>query len=351
MHCAHLMRRLVRCMSLKVIAACTLDAVPHSFLSYPHAANGLAGLSVILSVCLMGFLVSSSVMPEGWLWAYNANLFRYILQGLVTNEISGQAYKIDVGALIPEINKTSDDTGRRQNSLDNVFGTSTNSGNTKAITFMPGTIPEGDNAAAQAARLVGLILNAGDGENANTPQSHDDFNNLVRCLMDNECMIEPVSTNFIQCTATPVSVCAHEFDATINHRENGGKEVAGCFYGHHQFDGVASNLSFTDETDREIASCMTRKLLPVDSGIHRIIQGFKDLYNIVMWIQDIVENGLDIPGDAILFYFGWSEFDVDGFEFRAPWKWHYCVTAVAIFLSAMEAIKLLAVQFIVWTKR
>ncbi|EED88176.1 ABC transporter protein, partial [Thalassiosira pseudonana CCMP1335] len=52
-----------------------------------ETANGLAGLSVILSVCLMGFLVSSSVMPEGWLWAYNANLFRYILQGLVTNEI------------------------------------------------------------------------------------------------------------------------------------------------------------------------------------------------------------------------------------------------------------------------
>ena len=68
-----------------------------------ETANGLAGLSVILSVCLMGFLITSSAMPAGWLWAYYANLFRYILQGLVTNEVSGQDYNIDVGALIPNI--------------------------------------------------------------------------------------------------------------------------------------------------------------------------------------------------------------------------------------------------------
>lgn len=46
-----------------------------------ETANGLAGLSVILSVCLMGFLITSSAMPEYWTWAYQANLFRYILQG------------------------------------------------------------------------------------------------------------------------------------------------------------------------------------------------------------------------------------------------------------------------------
>jgi ABC-type multidrug transport system permease subunit len=46
-----------------------------------ETANGLAGLSVILSVCLMGFLITSSAMPDYWTWAYQANLFRYILQG------------------------------------------------------------------------------------------------------------------------------------------------------------------------------------------------------------------------------------------------------------------------------
>jgi ATP-binding cassette subfamily G (WHITE) protein 2 (SNQ2) len=50
-----------------------------------ETANGLAGLSVILSVCLMGFLITQSAMPQGWLWANTANMFRYILQGLVTN--------------------------------------------------------------------------------------------------------------------------------------------------------------------------------------------------------------------------------------------------------------------------
>jgi len=52
-----------------------------------------------------------------------------------------------------------------------------------------------------------------------------------------------------------------------------------------------------------------------------------------------------------VFYFGWSEFDIEIFSFRAPWKWHFCTTAVVVFLISMEIIKLFAVRFIVWTKR
>jgi len=42
-----------------------------------ESANGLAGLSVILSVILMGFLITVNAMPSYWEWAYWANLFRY----------------------------------------------------------------------------------------------------------------------------------------------------------------------------------------------------------------------------------------------------------------------------------
>ena len=34
-----------------------------------ESANGLGGLSVILSVILMGFLITVSAMPDGWVWA------------------------------------------------------------------------------------------------------------------------------------------------------------------------------------------------------------------------------------------------------------------------------------------
>ena len=59
-----------------------------------ESANGLAGLSVILSVILMGFLITESAMPDGWTWAYWANIFRYVIQGLVTNKLAGNEYTL-----------------------------------------------------------------------------------------------------------------------------------------------------------------------------------------------------------------------------------------------------------------
>ena len=34
-----------------------------------ESANGLGGLSVMLSVILMGFLITYAAMPQGWKWA------------------------------------------------------------------------------------------------------------------------------------------------------------------------------------------------------------------------------------------------------------------------------------------
>ena len=312
-----------------------------------ETANGLAGLSVILSVCLMGFLITSSAMPDYWTWAYQANLFRYILQGLVTNELSGQTYRIDVGQFIPEINTTSPVSIENQ-VLDTAFTDKTS--HLKAISFMQGEVPHGDNYSAQAARLVALALDA-EGENANTPKSQEDLKALMSCLVENDCMIEPVATNFIHCTADFSSICANEFAELIHNHDDGENKIARCF-GDESVYGDASAVLLTHNVDthHEVASCMMRKLLPF-GGVNHIIRGFKELQKIVMFIQDIIEKGLDIPGDAILFYFGWSQFNADTFEFSAPWKWNYCVTAVTIFLVGMELIKLFAVNFIVWTKR
>lgn len=293
-----------------------------------ETATGLAGLSVILSVCLMGFLITVSAMPSGWQWANQVNLFRYILQGLVTNELSGQEYKIDVGALIPEIvgddNQNSTATKSRHRSLTDVFVPGY--GNSKAITFAPGIIPEGDNYAAQASRLMGLVLHAGDGENVDTPESYVDLKELMTCLVENNCLVEPVPTNFIQCTATvtasdafddhtsPIPICANEFNAVVSHMDDGDHKVAKCFLDlgfedTHTPAGSALHPFSIDEMEseqnRNIASCLTRKLLPAgDSlGPRAVLRGFGDLWQIVMFIKDIIEKGINIPGDAICKFF------------------------------------------------
>lgn len=256
-------------------------------------------------------------MPEGWLWAYHANLFRYILQGLVTNEVSGQDYNIDVGALIPEItggdNSTASGKGR---ALANVFAPN-NKG--KAITFLPGgPIPEGDNVAAQGARLMGLALNAGDGEN--TPDSYDDLTDLIECMVENECLVEPVPTNFINCNAYSVKPsmappCVKQFDAVMSNLDDSDSHVAECFNGVGVGDGDGLDPFFVGKTaggvpasfspdaltlvdHRDIASCLTRKLLPAGEvgGTNAVLRGFGDLWQIVMFIKDIVEKGIDIPG-------------------------------------------------------
>jgi hypothetical protein len=66
---------------------------------------------------------------------------------------------------------------------------------------------------------------------------------------------------------------------------------------------------------------------------------------------EIVEKGLVLlPGELILFFFGSAEYEA-GEGIVAPWKWWYCMSSVAIFLAGIEFFKLVAIRFIVWTKR
>jgi hypothetical protein len=271
-----------------------------------------------------------------------------LFQGLVTNELSGQSYRLDIGQLIPEMNSTSSSISFDENNvLDSVFDDSNS--DFKAISVIHEDIPLGGNYSAQAARLVGLTLKI-QGENVDTPKSRDDLSSLISCLVENECFAEPASTNFISCTSDFSSVCAKEFDEIISNLHDGKRKVAKCFDGDANYHGVSAVLERDLEHHHKVASCMMRKLSPMGGSRH-VLRGFRELRKIIMFIQDVIENGIDIPGDAILFYFGWSEFDADTLSFSAPWKWYYCVTAVVIFLLSMELIKLVAVQCIVWTKR
>jgi hypothetical protein len=226
---------------------------------------------------------------------------------LFLTELSGQNYKIDIGALIPPVENTTTTTDGSGRFLVHLFDDSDG----KVITFMPGNVPEGDNTAAQGAALLGLVLHAGEGENK--AESEQDMRDLLECMVENKCLVEPVPTNFLECNVvsndSQVSpVCFDQFSAVIANLEDSERQVGECFidmidHAEHTSVGVGVPASFkldayTETEHRDIASCLTRKLLieGPDIGLDSIIRGFSELWDIVMFIQEIIEKGIDIPG-------------------------------------------------------
>lgn len=68
---------------------------------------------------------------------------------------------------------------------------------------------------------------------------------------------------------------------------------------------------------------------------------------LIVNLIDALSRGL--PGEVILFLYGWAEFQ-DG-ELVAPWKWWYCLFSVFVFVAGLEFFKLIGTRFVVWTKR
>ena len=66
-------------------------------------------------------------------------------------------------------------------------------------------------------------------------------------------------------------------------------------------------------------------------------------------VIDIITTGVYLPGEVILWVFGWAE--LENRQITAPHKWFYCMFAVACFLGGIELFKLFSIRFIVWTKR
>jgi len=106
----------------------------------------------------------------------------------------------------------------------------------------------------------------------------------------------------------------------------------------------------TDEDNSlDMVLCLAGALLPQDAK-NQISDIINDLLGIATFVFDIMEKGIYIPGELILFVFGWANYNDDE-GFSAPFKWYYCMFSVAIFLIAIEIFKLFALRFIVWTKR
>ena len=320
-----------------------------------ESANGLAGLSVILSVILMGFLITVTAMPDGWEWAYWANLFHYIIQGLTTNELAEKDYTLDIAEVLG-LDKTS-------SSLTNVF------------LFEPGTDFSPTGPAMQVSAFLNLAMEAGPGINnefgLGEQAGIDNLTNLIDCFVENDCLQEPVSTSLLSCIVglpplIPAS-CKDEFDAAIGTVV----EVSSCFNAtdpegfafeteENAFSarGVPQEFTtgsldiLTSEAKVQLVLCLMNVLLPpeqIDKITEKLLKIVEKLYGILVFVTELLETGIQIPGELILFVFGWA--DLEGGEFDAPYKWHYCMTAVASFLLGIEIMKLSAVRNVVWTKR
>ena len=258
------------------------------------------------------------------------------MQGLVTNQLEGQEYKIDLGL-------TSNSTTR---ALASSNGASTES----AIIFGPGTIPENDNAAEEISRMISLVLAAGPGTNNKTEgffDNGDSFSAWVDCMVANKCLVEPVLATFVSCNIFNFPsgpACAEQFD-TLTADLN----ITQCLE-----NAITIELfqQGSNAQQFDTVKCILQNILP-DVSVSEIVTGISkvvnDLYEIAMFVIDIIQNGIVLPANVILWFFGWGKFE-DG-EFIAPYKWHYCMTAVVIFLICVEILKLVAIRFIVWTKR
>lgn len=280
--------------------------------------------------------------------AYWANLFHYMLQGFCTNELGSRTYQINLNLGI----NTTDANGTSMDIFENA---------TTLVGFEPG-VDSTSSFARQSANLLSLTSATGGGINPTVGLGG--LSALVGCLTENDCFEEPIASSFISCSVfklfgTPP--CKDEFDSVTEGLDIG--EMAKCFLpGNEAAENATQivpdgfSLDTFEESDEESKNdsllCLLRAILPpgTEDAINSILETIEALSGIVMFVLDILQNGLQIPGELILFFFGWAEVTED-FEFVAPWKWWYCMGSVAIFLVAIEVFKIFAVQKIVWTKR
>lgn len=277
----------------------------------------------------------------------------------MTNELSGKNYTLIAPLTLEEL--------------------ASSSGNiTNAMIFSPGTDVSPGSVASQSSAFYSLVENAGPGNNYNwTTSGIVAVAALLDCMVENKCLVEPIFVNFMDCCVFRLfgkPPCKGEFENALE-RVN-VTEVAKCFDSDPSSQAPSTGNSsagssvvslprgfpdtFTLESfesmgeveQAELVLCLLRALLPpgfFDDVLQDILEIINTLFDIGMVVLDIIENGLALPGEVILYVFGWAVVTPGGLE--APFKWFYCLFSVAMFLVGIELMKLAAVRFVVWTKR
>ena len=102
-----------------------------------------------------------------------------------------------------------------------------------------------------------------------------------------------------------------------------------------------------------VVLCILNALFPgggldgINEFLQPIVEKVTGISVMIVDLVDVLKRGL--PGEVILFLYGWAEFQ-DG-SLVAPWKWWYCLFSVFAIVVALEFFKLIGTRFVVWTKR
>mmetsp|Transcript_26383 Transcript_26383/g.42760 ORF Transcript_26383/g.42760 Transcript_26383/m.42760 type:complete len:1559 (+) Transcript_26383:78-4754(+) len=357
-----------------------------------ETANGLAGLSIMLSVLLMGFLITKNAMPDYWTWAYEANLLRYILQGFVTNELATKTFYIDLGL------------GGAANGASALVAANSS--------FLAG-VSTNDLAFTAADMAVGQ-LDLGLG-NITFPPIPDENNTafvewLSECVLSSDppsdmvCQIKLLAATGQMLTAAAcLNMSIEQLLEMLKNNDFGPlvKQILENLFTGKNLEMVfcisnallpPSWAKFVNETIvnliKELASLALEILTEIILKLTPLIQA------LLLAIQYILQHGLPIPGGVILLYFGWAKLEglgpviamiqqiieiinnigndksiiglitalldilnidilgiLSGLAVDASFKWYYCMFAVAMFIIGLEVLKLFTLRTICWVKR
>ena len=264
---------------------------------------------------------------------------------MTTNELGDNYYK-----LFPD----GPPTGTPSNNT--LFGNLDNV--TNLFLFEGGTDLSSDGMSNQVATVLNLVSESMPSRDVawNTSVLRD-LANFIECGMQNACFATPVTVNFMRCFVLNFprrAPCKSEFDAV----SGVGQGVFECLAdrGGDDEQSIETTEQFQalpDAVQATTVLCLLNLILPAGAmeqtltRVESIVKTVSGIGAVVVNIGETLQKGL--PGEVILFVFGWAEFQ-DG-ELVAPYKWWYCLFAVSMFIVGIEVVKLFGTRFIIWTNR
>jgi len=275
-------------------------------------ALGLCGMTLMLSIYFEGYVIPPSYIPEEWEWAYWSDAFRYINQGLSTNELENRVYEFTFqicplpGLLssvsssnLPSFAASSTIPGATGNLITNLVGASASTCLRTTLDYLnPTTVITTTTAMARilssSATATTTILT-----NLTNTNSQLAVDTMHACMMEN--------------------ILPSVFES---------------------IDNNSSKASFLIVIEKFIYAIVKK--------IIHVVPSLSGPTNLSL-PDPCITFTLGLPAESILWVWDWAEFE-DG-ELVAPYKWFYCFTSLVIMAIGVEILKVVAVYMFTWTKR